>query len=138
MTDLEKLLSWLKTYPHWEGQLYTDHTEAAPVNNGVYPLGLEELERKEDVLGNVTARCRYRFTLQRMVTGQADNTAHAQWLLGLQSWVQAQCAARLAPTFGDEPAREQIRAEKGRLKDASQTGTAVYTVTITAEFIRRY
>ena len=138
MTDLEKLISWLQTFPGWEGQLQTDYTAASPVNAGLYPMGLEELERKEDVLGNVAARCRYRFTLQRLVTGQADNAEHAQWLLRLQNWVQQQCAARLAPTFGDDPAAEQIRAEKGRLKEASQAGTAVYTVTVTAEFIRRY
>ena len=140
MTDLEKVRQWLLTYPRWgeDCQLYVDYTNAAPDNAGLYPAGLEEISRREDVLGNVTLYCRYHFVLHRLVTGQQDNGEHARWLMAFQDWVQRQSAQHLAPVFGDEPARERIRAEKGKLKEASQTGTATYTVNLTAEFIKKY
>ena len=138
MTDLEKVRQWLLSYPKWEegGVLYVDHTDAVPGNGGLYPLGLEELSCREDLLGNVTVQCRLRFTFYRVTAGQ-DQT-HAQWLLDFQQWVQQQSAAGLAPKFGDERHKERLRAEKGKLSEASQTGTGTYAVTLTAEFIKYY
>ena len=140
MTDLEKVRQWLLGYPAWEeGKLlYIDYTDAVPGNAGLYPNGLEEVSRKTDVLGNVTVQNRYHFALYRVVDGQEDNTENAAWLMAFQKWVQSQSAAGLAPQFGDEPARERIRAEKGKLKEASQTGTGTYVVTLTAEFTNYY
>lgn len=140
MTDLEKVRQWLLSYPKWEegGLLYIDYTDAVPGNAGLYPSGLEMVSRREDVLGNVTVQNRYHFALYRVVTGQEDNTQNAQWLMEFQQWVQSQSVAGLAPQFGDEPARERMRAEKGKLKEASQTGTGTYMVTLTAEFIKHY
>ena len=138
MDELEKVRRWVQTFPQWEEQLHIDYTGAVPGNAGLFPVGMEEVGRREDVLGNVTVSCRCRFSLYRVTTGQGDNTHNAQWLLDFQNWIQAQSAAHLAPAFGDEPAREQIRAEKGRLKNASQTGTGIYAVELTAEFVKKY
>ncbi len=140
MTDLEKIRQWVLTYPQWgaDGVLYVDYTDAVPGNGGLYPVGMEELSRREDVLGNVTVQCRYRFNLYRVITGQADNRENAEWLMAFQQWVQQQCAAGLAPQFGDEPGKERLRAEKGKLSEASQTGTGTYVVTLTAEFMKTY
>lgn len=140
MDNLEKLRQWLLRYPQWgEGwHLYVDHTDAAPGNAGLYPGGLEELSRKEDVLGNVTVKNRCAFTLYRVATGQQDGKYNAAWLLDFQDWVQQQSAAGLAPQFGDDPRRERLWAQKGKLKTANQTGTGLYAVTLTAEFVRYY
>lgn len=140
MDDLEKLRQWVQTFPQWEegNLLYCDYTGAVPGNTGLFPLGMEELYRKTDILGNTTARCRYRFSLYRVTTGQEDNAVNAAWLMAFQRWVQSQSAQGLAPAFGDEPARERIRAEKGRLKETSQTGTGLYTVELIAEFVKIY
>lgn len=139
MTNLTKLRNWLLTFPLWdEGWvLHTDRTEAEPGNGGLYPLGAQELGRLEDVVGNVTVRCRYRFYLYR-VTQQADPQANAQWLLELQEWIRQQSATGAAPQFGDDPKQERLRAEKGKLNEVSQTGTGTYIVTLTAEFIKIY
>lgn len=139
MTNLTKLRNWLLTFPGWdEGWvLHTDHTEAEPGNSGLFPLGAEELSRREDVLGNVTVQCRYRFYLYR-VTGQADPQANAEFLLELQQWVRQQSATGAAPRFGDDPKQERLRAEKGKLSEVSQTGTGTYIVTLTAEFVKIY
>lgn len=138
MTALEKLVQWLKTFPLWEDDLHIDDLGAAPSNAGLYPGGLEELSRREDVLGNVTVVCRLHFLLYRRTARQQDHGENSRWLLQLQDWVQQQSAAGLAPVFGDDPQKEHIRAEKGKLQQASQTGTGKYAVSITAEFEKHY
>ena len=139
MTDLEKMVQWLKTYPGWQDMPLTiDYTEPQPVNGGLFPLGMEILSRREDVLGNAWLHCRSRFTLFRSCSGQADNTENAQWLLDFQNWVLECSALHRTPRFGDVPEREHLHAEKGRLKEASQTGTGLYAVTLTAEYVKKY
>lgn len=133
---LETMIAWLKTYPGWADTLYVDYTDGVPGSAGLYPAGVEEVSRKEDVLGNLQVRYKAHFDLDRITTGQQDNTENAAWLLEFQDWVRQQSGAGLAPTFGDEPDREHIRAEKGKLKSASQTGTGTYTVHLTAEYTK--
>ena len=134
MTALEKMVQWLKTFPLWEDDLHIDDLGAAPSNTGLYPGGLEEVSRREDVLGNVTVVCRLHFLLYRRTARQQDNGESSRWLLQLQDWVQKQSAAGLAPRLGDIPEKEQIRAEQGRLSAPNQTGTKRYAVKLTAEY----
>jgi len=101
----------------------------------LFPLGLEVLERRCDLLGQVRLRCRQKFALDRAVCPGQEQAA---WLLEFQRWVAEQSALGLAPRFGDDPAAEHIRAEKGRLKEVSAAGTAVYEVILTAEFVRKF
>ena len=136
MTDLEKLRQWLLTCPHWEDTLLVDFTEGTPGNAGLFPNGLEEVGRQEDVLGNLQIACRYSFQLRRQTPGQSDGTANAQWLLDFQNWVQQPSAAGLTPRFGDVPSREKMQAQKGSLQEVSQTGT--YIVTLIADFMKVY
>lgn len=139
MNDLEKLRKWLLTYPNWgeSGLLYVDYTDAVP-GLGLYPAGLEELSRQEDVLGNVTVKCRYHFALYRVTAAQEDKTEDAVWLMDFQQWVQQQSVLGLAPQFGNVPGAERLRAQKGKLKEASQAGTATYVVTLTVDFTKIY
>lgn len=140
MNALEKVRQWVQTFHKWEAGnlLYIDYTAAVPGNAGLYPMGMEVLQIREDILGGITARCRYRFSLYRVAAGREDREEDALWLMAFQNWVQEQSLLGLAPAFGDEPAREQIRAEKGRLKEGSQTGTGVYAVELTVEFVKKY
>lgn len=133
MTDLEKMQQWLRSYPGWKDHLQIDATEPAPGNTGLFCDGLEERTRQADILGNLQIACRYRFTLCRRV---GHDEAEAQWLLDFQNWVQRQNALGLAPRFGDVPRLERMEAQKGTLKDRGST--ALYTVTLTADFTRIY
>ena len=136
MTALEKLVQWLKTFPLWEDEkLHIDYLDALPGNSGLYSGGLEEISRREDVLGNVTVKNRLHFVLYRLTLSTEENS---RWLLMLQNWVQSQSAAGLAPVFGDTPETEHIRAERGKLQSVPQTGTQKFAVTITAEFEKHY
>ncbi len=139
MTVLEKLTAWLESFPLWGEQgLCLDYLDAVPGSTGLYPEGAEQVARHVDILGTVTAVNRLRFVLYRLTDGQQDKGEHSLWLLELQKWIQGQSAAGLAPVFGDEPGREQILAQKGRLKSADQTGTGKYTVNLTVEFVTKY
>jgi len=139
MTALEKMTAWLQTFPLWkEERLYVDFLDAVPGNAGLYPSGMEETSRRQDVLGNTTVHNRLHFVLFRRTPGQQDNQANSDWLLQFQNWVQSQSAAGLAPVFGDDPAMEHIQAQQGKLQSANQTGTGKYAVTITAEYVKFY
>ena len=140
MEDLEQMRQWLLGYPGWSNDclLYVDYMDAAPESAGLYPKGVQELDRREVILGGVYIRCRYQFTLHRVVAGEGDRREAARWLLKFQSWVREQSRLGLAPRFGDVPNREHIRAERGSLKEVSGRGTVKYAVTLTADFEKKY
>lgn len=132
---LEMMKAWLETFPQWEGTLQFDYADAVPGNSGLYPKGITELSRREDVLGNVRTRYSCAFTLRRAAGQGPEN---AQWLLDFQNWVMEQDRLGLAPKFGDEPRSERLRAFEGRLDSRHQAGSNMYTVQLTAEFTKLY
>lgn len=135
---LEKIKQWLLSYPQWDGTVYVDYTAAVPGNAGVFPRGVQELSRRQDVAGNVQTRNRVRFTVLRITPGQLDKEKQAAWLLDFQDWVQQQSISGKAPTFGDVPEKEKLTACQGMLKGISQTGTVRYAVELIAEYTKIY
>lgn len=144
MTDLEKIRSWLKTFPDHQklDGFNVDYTDAVPNNGGIFPSGLVEISRSEDILGNVTVRNQYNFGLYYVFEKAAGDDAGAQlnadWVMDFQRWVQEQSIQHLAPTFGDEPKSEQIQAQNGVLYDADEEGTATYMVQLSVNFTKHY
>lgn len=144
MTALEKIREWLETFPLYPTlrEVSIDYTEAAPNNGGIMPGGLMEISRKKDILGHVTAVNQYSFTLLfvfEKAQGDDDGAEkNADFLLRFQNWVQEQSTSGEAPTFGDVPQREVMRAENGALYGTDAEGTALYTVQLTAEFVKKY
>ena len=132
---LQAMIQWLKTCPIWEGQLFVDFHDGNPGSVGLYPAGVEEIDRREDVLGNVKIRCSCAFVLRRTAGQRGEN---ARWLLEFQNWVMEQDRMGLAPKFGDEPKTERLRAFEGRLDSHNQAGSSMYTVHLTAEFTKLY
>lgn len=139
MTQLDKLMAWLQTFPLWqELEMETDHLSQLPNSAGLYPRGIRELGRKKDITGAVRGVNALELTLYRRCCSGQQRTDNARWLLALQLWIQEQSALGLCPALGDEPQAEKIRAEQGRLESADQTGTDRYAVIVTAEFIKYY
>lgn len=135
MDILETVRRWVMTFPGWE-QLplpRIDGLGAVPGDGGLFPKGLEQLGRMEDVLGNVKRFCRYTVTLQ--MVRHAPDGADAAALLEFQNWVADQSEAGLAPTLGEDT---RWRAESGRLEGNKGVGTGVYTVNLMAEFTEIY
>lgn len=137
MSVLEKLMSWLQTFPQWDERVRVDSLESVPGSLGLFPQGVQELGSREDILGNVQVDNRLTVVLYRITAGEDDRQENARWLLALQDWVQQQSLAGLAPRLGDVPHRQRIRAERGRLKAPAQTGTGRYAVTITADYVTK-
>ena len=133
------LKSWLGTFPRWDAEVcYVDYSEGSFGNCGIFPQGVEEIDRREDVLGNVQVSCRIRFRLLRMAGQSGDGQNAAQWLLDFENWVQQQSAAGLTPRFGDVPEKEVMRAERGKRSETRQTGSGTYEVILTVEFTKNY
>lgn len=131
MEFLEKVKAWLQTFPLWaQAPLQIDDTGPEPVNCGLFPIGVEELSQKEDLLGNRQIDYRQTFLLRRIA--QREEAASG-WLMALQQWVQQQNAAGTAPVPGNA-AKSRVRAEKGRLSAATQTGTATYEIRIVFDY----
>lgn len=144
MNDLEKIREWIAAYPGTDRlqSLKVDYYEADPDNGSIAPSGLVEISRTEDILGNVTVENQYNFglyyTLAKSPGDDAGATENADWIMGLQTWVQEQSIRHLAPTFGDEPRKEAIKAQNGGIVAADEEGTAVYMVQLSINFTKHY
>lgn len=144
MTALEKVRAWLKTFSGFDilGDFQVDYTDQIPANGGVFPSGLVEVSRTEDIFGNVSVENQYNFGLYYVFTkapGDDDGaTINADWIMDFQEWVQEQSATGAAPVFGDVPRKERIAAQNGILYDATDEGLATYMVQLSVNFIKKY
>lgn len=144
MSPITKIQDWLNTY---EGisrirDLRIDYYSPQPDNGSIDPSGVQIISIKEDILGNKTVDQQYNFALYYVLakepgddSGSEDNAA---WLLDFQEWVNEQSLLGLAPTFGDDPKTEQIKAQNGSLTQATMDGVAIYMVQLSVNFIKKY
>lgn len=139
MTDLQKLRSWVESYPGTESlqSIRIDYYDPRG-DNSIGPAGLTEVSRKEDLCGNLTVENRYSFGLYYVLVQGADALANAHWVLAFQQWVQQQDLQHLAPTFGDSPLSERISAGNGALYQLDAQGTATYLLQLTVNFKKIY
>ena len=144
MTALEKIRAWIATFPGFDilGHFYVDYADHAdPGNGGVFPTGLVEVERREEILGNTTVTNQYNFGIY-CVLAKADGddvgaSINADWVSDFQEWVQEQSITGMAPTFGNTDDRETVRAQNGALYDTGD-GTATYMVQLSVQFKKFY
>lgn len=144
MTDLDKIREWITQFPIYDRlkEFSVDFTAPVPGNGGIMPGGVTELSRTTDIWGNVAVRNQYNFTLYFVFAKAVDDDdgaeENAQFLLDFQAWVQAQSVTRKAPTFGDEPRTETMKAQSGMLIGTDEEGTALYSVQLAAEFTKYF
>lgn len=143
---LTALCGWLAGAPAMQGveRFWVDHAAAEAPSAGLWPQGVQVTARRQNLLGETALRCRARFVLRLalpFVPGDETLAAqNAQRLLALRQWLVRESAALRAPAFGDEPAGETLTADAARLEslpNVGSEGTAVYAVTLTAEFTER-
>lgn len=143
MTALEKIKTWLATYPGFDilSQFQVDYTNQGPANGGVFPAGLVEVQRRKDIFGNMTITNQYNFGLyyvfEKAPNDDVGATLNADWLMDFQLWVQGQSATGAAPVFGDVPHDERITAQNGVLYEASDEGLATYMVQLSVQFTKK-
>lgn len=144
MTPLEKIKSWLATYPGFDilSQFQVDYTDQIPANGGIFPSGLAEIGRRTDIFGNVTVENQYNFGLYYVFEKAPDDdtgaTINADWIMDFQEWAQEQSVLGEAPIFGDEPRKERILAQNGVLYDATDEGLATYMVQLSVRFTKKF
>ena len=134
---LTKMTAFLARAPALQGlSLTVGDVGPAPYTAGLWCRGITVLDRRENLLGRVTQRCRAEFTLRLCLPDtRAENEAR---LLALQAWIAAESAAHRTPVLGSEPQQECLRAEQGRMERAEPGGTAVYTLRLQAEYTQLY
>lgn len=131
MEQINALWQYLSGFALWQEKTpVVDTTPAAPDGCGLFPRGVEVLERKLDVAGDERLRLRQSFLLRRRAARTAQAAA---WLMELQSWVLTNPPRHLEPVFGTDL---QLRMEKGRLTRAEQPGTATYEGIIIMEYTK--
>lgn len=141
---LETMRRFVSSYPDFDilGALNIDYTDRVPASAGLFPSGMVEISRVRDILGRTTVENQLNFALYAVLEKAAGEdvgaTYNAEWLADFQSWVQEQSVSGSAPTFGDRPLAESIRAENGAIFAADGEGTAMYVVQISVRFIETY
>ena len=144
MTALEKIREWIAGYPDFDilSAFRMDYTDQIPSNGGIFPSGLVEVSRTEDILGNVEVENQYNFGLYYVFPKSPGDdvgaAVNADWIMDFQEWVQKQSITRKAPVFGDDPQREQAKAQNGVLYAADEEGAATYMVQLSFSFIKRF
>ena len=144
MTPLEKVRTWLQTFEDFDilNHFRVDFTDQVPANGGIFPSGLVEVDRRQDIFGQVTVTNQYNFGLyyvfEKAPGDDAGAVINADWVMGFQEWVQAQSITGAAPLFGDDPAREKVMAQNGVLYEATEEGTATYMVQLSVQFIKKF
>jgi len=144
MTALQKIRSWIETYPGYADLhgFQVDYTDKVPSNGGIFPSGLVEVSRKKDILGASTVVNQYNFGLyyvfEKAPGDDTGATINADWVAEFQEWVQEQSVTGQAPVFGDVPRAERITAQNGVLCEAGAEGTGTYMVQLSVLFTKRY
>ena len=124
--ELQTVASWVLGFPQWGDQpLQVDMTPPAPGSCGLFPIGEEEIQRQEDVLGGILCRYRQEYLLRR-VSLRGENAA--AWLMAFGRWVKT----TPPPKLGQECV---ARALRGRMLTSVKTGIATYEIKISIEYL---
>lgn len=144
MTDLQRMKEWIATYPGYNilESFSVDFVDKIANSGGIAPGGLVELNRTEDVIGNVTVQNQYNYGIYaRFYKNTCDDAGaivNADWVDDFQKWVQEQSVRNLAPVFGDDPQSERIQAQNGMLIENDAEGTGLYLIQLSAQFTKHY
>lgn len=143
-TILETIKTWLGTYSGFDilSQFQVDYTDQIPNNAGIFPSGLVELSRKEDILGNITVTNQINFGIycvfNKSTNDDTGATYNQEWIADFQNWVQGQSVTRQIPQLGDNPRAEVAIASNGVLYDATEEGLGTYMVQLSFQYEKRY
>lgn len=138
MTPLEAVREWLGTYPGHDilSNFRVDYTDQIPANGGIFPAGLVEVSRNEDVCGGVKVQNQYNFGLyyvfQKSPSDDVGAEINADWIMNFQEWVQQSTP----PHFGDRTI--SASAQNGALYSAEAEGIATYMVQLSILFERSF
>lgn len=120
MDILEKLRQFLQGGPCLQ-ELSADFTQDGPGTAGLFPRGMTPLERRRDLLGNAWVTYECLFTLYKRLEPGQDS---AQWLLELETWLEAQQVA--------------VQVRKSQAQELSRLKCALCTVDIAVKLCKEF
>lgn len=144
MNPLDRIREWLNTYKGFDRlqDLRVDYYSQQPDNGSIDPSGAQVISITENIIGTKTVDMQYNFGLYFVLAKDPgdDNTAadNAAWVMEFQRWVNEQSILRLAPTFGDVPRNETMKAQNGSVMAADSEGVAIYMVQLSVNFTKIY
>lgn len=144
MSPLDRIREWLNKYPGFDRlqDLRVDYYSQQPDNGSIDPSGAQIISITENIMGTKTVEMQYNFGLYFVLAKDPGDeyTAvdNAAWVMDFQRWVNEQSILRLAPTFGDVPRAETIKAQNGAVTAADNDGVAIYMVQLSVNFIKIY
>lgn len=144
MSPLDRIREWLNKYPGFDRlqDLRVDYYSQQPDNGSIDPSGVQIISAKENILGTKTVEMQYNFGVYFVLAKDPgdEETAvdNAAWVMDFQHWVNEQSILRLAPTFGDAPKTEVIKAQNGAVTAADNEGVAIYMVQLSVNFTKIY
>lgn len=142
MNPLDTIREWLNKYPGFDRlqDLRVDYYSQQPDNGSIDPSGVQIVSMKEDILGNKTVEMQYNFGVYFVLAKDPgdEGTAvdNAAWVMDFQRWVNEQSILHFAPTFGDVPKTEVIKAQNGAVTAADNEGVAIYMVQLSVNFTK--
>ena len=142
MNPLDTIRECLNKYTGFDRlqDLRVDYYSQQPDNGSIDPSGVQIVSMKEDILGNKTVEMQYNFGVYFVLAKDPgdEGTAvdNAAWVMDFQQWVNEQSILRLAPTFGDVPKTEVIKAQNGAVAAADNEGVAIYMVQLSVNFTK--
>lgn len=144
MNPLDKVREWLKKYEGFDRlqDLRVDYYSQQPDNGSIDPSGAQVISVTENIIGTKTVEMQYNFGIYFVLAKDPsdENTAvdNAAWVMDFQRWVNEQSILQLAPTFGDVPRAESIKAQNGAVMAADSEGVAIYMVQLSVNFTKIY
>lgn len=143
MSDLERVREWIKGFDGVPHEFSIDYTSEIPGTAGLFPDGMIEIQRREDIVGNVTVTNQYNFGIYYVFSKPSSEdeqaAANAGWVMEFQKWVQEQSILKKAPTFGNFEANKEIfKAQNGTMYSVPETGVAIYMVLLNVTFKNYY
>lgn len=142
MTPIETIKNWIATYPGHNilSEFSVDYTDQIPANGGIFPAGLTEVSRTQDVTGDTLVQNQYNFGLyyvfEKSPGDDEGAEVNADWIMDFQQWVQEQSITGNCPEFGERTT--EIKAQNGSMYDANAEGLATYMVQLSVSFEKTY
>lgn len=151
MTDLEKIHTWLSTFPgtgELPGMPYEftiDFVAEDPQKAGLHSNGRQEISRTTYLGGNTLVTKQYNLNFEAVLEKDAvsDDIAkrNAEWVLAFQDWVEEQSMTKPEgyPYLGNVDERSEIiRAQNGMYAQRVSDGAGMYIAPITVRFKKYY
>lgn len=126
---MNDILNWLQGSPYCQDYVSVDQIQYRPDSCGLFPMGIEVVATKTDIVGNTKQRLRSRYELRRITARHRDQMEAADWMKQFQLWVLSQGAE--APQLGENT---RWTAKNGRLAKSDRPDTCIYTVDLVAEY----